>query len=475
MSFFLGIDLGTSYFKAGVFDESGKLCGLGRHAVEKNHGEGKSCELSLAVFWTTLRLSVEEALQEAALLPRDITAVSYSSQANSFILLDSSDQPLTPFILWTDERVTAFPAPLQVLINKTDFLAKTGLGIQPGRQSLLAKADWFRENQPLVWDGMKRIMSISDYLMFALTGHKVSDFSTSSMTGLLNIPEGRWWVEAADIFSIDLNYLSIPLAVGTLIGNLTMEGASRIGLSSRSLLYSGGLDHHMVAIGAGIPYYNAVSESTGTVLACVKYQKGYEPCIGINVAQGLDPNHSFRMAFDQNGAVALEWYCRKYANESTLPDLLEQAGKVKIGCDGLIAKARSNEYEGLSGFNNIKTAHTHAHFVRAILESTGMSLRHLVNELEGNNESEALIPSGGGARSQLWLQIKADMLNKTFLLSESGELACKGAAMVCSVGTGCFDSIYEAIEEQVSFIDRIYPNPADTSAYKKWYESIKYV
>lgn len=116
MNCFLGIDLGTSYFKAGIFDENGSLLGLGRHAVGKRFPvfreekaspatrDAVGCELPVAVFWDTLQCCVSGAVRHAGISPREVSALSYSSQANSFILLDEADHPLTPFILWPDER-----------------------------------------------------------------------------------------------------------------------------------------------------------------------------------------------------------------------------------------------------------------------------------------------------------------------------------------------------------------------------------
>lgn len=472
MSIFLGIDLGTSYFKAALFDGNGRILGSGRQYVEKM-GDGVKCELPVAVFWKTLRSCVAQALKEAKMQPEKITALSYSSQANSFVLIDRGDKPLTPLILWPDERVREIPVSLQALAEKPDFPGKTGLGIRPGKHSLLAKIDWHQRMQPQVWEKIGSIMSISDYLIFSLTGHKISDWSTSSMTGLLDVPEGKWWREAADIFNIDAKNLSTPLQTGTLAGKLTRQGAELAGLTQKTTLFLGGLDHHMAAVGAGLPCYNYMSESTGTVLACINYQNGYRPRTGINIARGLDGKHYFQMAFDNNGAAALEWYQETFAPTTTIQDLLQQAEGIQIGCNGLVAKPKANEYPGLNGFKNIGEIHQKAHFVRSILESTGVSLLYLAEALDENNLAEAIVPSGGGAKSRLWLQIKANLLNKVFLVPESGELACTGAAMLCAVGTACFGSIQEAVEKQVNFKEKIYPDEAEAENYTKWHDMIK--
>ena len=412
MSFFLGIDLGTSYFKAGIFDETGKLHGLGRQAVEKNRN-GASCELPVTVFWNTLRLCIENAKQQAQIVSKDILALSYSSQTNSFILLDDADKSLTPLILWPDERVQELPASLLALTQKADFLANTGLGIPPGRQSMIAKIDWFQKNQPRIWEKVKSVMSISDYLVFMLTGERISDFSTSSMTGLFSVPNRQWWPEALDLFGLKGSHLSTPVKTGALIGHISSKGVEYTGLSPKTLLFAGGLDHHLAAIGAGAICSNHASESTGTVLACVNYQEGYYPRASINVAPGLDDKHYFQMAFSANGAVALEEYQKNHAPKLTIPELLQLAENIEPGSKGS----------------------SHGHCIREILESTALSLLELVKKLEQSSEIRTIIPTGGGAQSRLWLQIKANILNKTFLVPESNELACKGAAMLCATGT----------------------------------------
>ena len=102
--FVLGIDLGTTYFKLGLFDRSGRLCGLGRVPVIKYCGDGSLCELSLDNFWSALQSGIDQACEQARAEPENIKALSYGSQANSFILLDKNNDPLTSLILWPDNR-----------------------------------------------------------------------------------------------------------------------------------------------------------------------------------------------------------------------------------------------------------------------------------------------------------------------------------------------------------------------------------
>ena len=101
------------------------------------------------------------------------------------------------------------------------------------------------------------------------------------------------------------------------------------------------------------------------------------------------------MAFNENGATALEWYQKKFAPELSIEELLKMAEGIAPGSDGLKASPCVDKFESLSGFQNITNKHSHGHFVRAILESTGLSLRDLICSLDKENVSEVLIASGG--------------------------------------------------------------------------------
>lgn len=430
MEFFLGIDMGTSYFKAGIFDEVGNLKGLGRRFVEKETGDGSRCELSVTGFWNTLHDCIEEAIRTADILPQEIKAVSYSSQANSFILLDKNNQPLTPLILWPDKRARELDFTLLNFFEEGEFITKTGLGIHPNSEFMTAKLSWVQIKQPELWKKVKSILSISDYLTFGLTGLKVSDMSTLSLTGLFDIQEHRLWKKAMESLNLSPDLFPPQKRMGSFVGNLDNRGAELTGLFPGTPYYLGGLDHHCAAIGSGIVQSDDISESTGTVLACVGSSSVFVPRKNYCTAPGLFEGQYFQMAFDNNGALSLEWYQKNFAGKYSIEELLEMAQKVEKGSEGLYAKPCANNYPGLEGFVNIQPVYKHGHFVRALLESTSESLAGLINILKGTNFLGKVISTGGGAQSQLWTKIKANRIKSDFVIPECGETACLGAALI---------------------------------------------
>ena len=473
MGYFLGVDLGTSYFKAGVFDESGKLRGLGRQLVKKTRKDEPFCELQIGAFWEILQCCIGQALLAAKITNKEIESISYSSQANSFILLDGTDHPLTPLILWPDNRAEKYDTPIKSLSERTDFQYKTGLGNCLDSQYGIAKISWFQKSRPQIWNRVKSILSISDYLIFSLTGQKVSDYGTTSLSGLFDASKREWWCDALDIFNIERSSLPLPMKAGTLVGPITLSGARRLGLQKRALFCLGGLDHHVAAIGAGLLHLNYMSESTGTVLACVNYQEGFSPHQNVCIAPGWDDDHYFQMTFCENGAVPLEWYQKNYAPECSIPELLEMAAPVDPGCEGLVARSCVNRFQGLSGFENRNHHHHHGHFIRAILESTAWSLSGMIEGLKASSLSQGVVSTGGGAQSQLWIKIKADLLGSSFLIPECNELACFGAAMIGAAGTGQLGNINEVTDHWVRTKKVISPDPVNVEKYKDWSSRIR--
>ncbi len=470
MELVLGIDLGTSYFKLGLFDRAGEPRGLGRVSVPTEVGGGSLCELAVEDFWSALREGLRQALQQADAKDSDIQAMGYSSQANSFVLLDEHDKPLTPLILWPDSREEEIdPAVLQ-LWQREDFFRITGLGIQYSEQFAIAKMKWFQRHQPDVWARTSRIMMISDYLVFSLTGQAFGDGGTASLLGLLDLQRNEWWDEALRSIGISPSQLSALLSPGTVAGRVTAEGSARLGLKPGIPLAVGSLDHHVAAIGAGVGQLPQFSESTGTVLACLCLTDGYNPIKNCCVGPGIGGKGYYQLAFDGNGASALEWYHRNHAPQISIPDLVDMAENVPPGSNGLVALPSANNYPDFNGFRNLTADHKHGHFVRAIMESTAASLAVLVDRLCPEARPRRIVATGGGARSNPWLQIKADMLDVEFVTSTCSEPACLGAAMLAAVAAGWFEGLDGATKDFSSTSKTFRPNSMTHKNYALWHK-----
>lgn len=431
MKYTLGIDLGTSYFKAGLFDAEGNLCGLGRVEVKKRIDNGIRCELAIEDFWRFLQQAIEQAKAQAQAATGDIIAMGYSSQANTFVLLDENDMPLTPLIVWSDGRAANIYHEVRTLWNLPHFLRVTALGIDCPRELCINKLLWFQEHQRSIWDRTDKILTICDYLVYGLTGRRVVDTGSTSLTGILDIHRATWAAEALAALHIEPDKLSKPVLSGTLAGAVTQKAfAAQLGVPVGIPMFLGSLDHYMAAVGAGLGTTAQATVSLGTVVACVNHTPHFAPQKGICIAMAIAGRGYHQLAWDMNGAVALEWYNRTFCPELTISQLVDAAASVSSDCNGLIAKPNANQYEGLQGFENIRKPHTHGHFARAIMQSVADTLKRLIGQLCPDKRPQCIAATGGGAQGRLWLDICATTLNAEVFAADCPEPACKGAAMM---------------------------------------------
>ena len=429
MAYYLGIDLGTSYFKAGVFDDSGKLLGLGRVQTVFD-SDGTVCELPVERFWLAIRNSVSQAVNQAGIDEGEIIALGYSSQANSFTVLDKQNNPLTPLIIWTDSRSDLYPQ-VENLWAEPDFMTTTGIGNNPSAALMVNKLLWIRDKQPQIWAQTASVKTISDYLIFGLTGENISDWGTSSLLGFVDVKNKCRWDKALNFLDLNEQLFGKLYPTGKPAGKITLTGSRLIGLKKGTTAYTGSLDHYMAALGAGVGTAAQMSESTGTVIACVNTTPNFNPKKGICVSNGLDNGDYFQLTFDGNGAVSLEWYQKLFAPNYSFAELDEMAKRVG-SCDGLKAMPKAFKYKGLDAFEGVRPNHTHGHFFRALLENISLTLNELIERLSPNQPPATIASTGGGAKSDFWLSLKSQLNGKSkFIPTDCQEPACKGAAMIC--------------------------------------------
>lgn len=431
MHLLLGIDLGTSYFKVGLFSENGELKGLGRIPVDKVSPALGSYELPVENFWRLLRLGLAEALTQVGGQANQIIALSYSSQANSFLLLDANQTPLTPIVFWTDTRGEPLEKHVATFVTTETFRRTTGFGGMTG-QWMVTKLRWFAENEPEIWAHTRRIMTISDYLTFALTGECVGDAGTAAFLGILDLKNQVWWPEALDAFGIAADRLSTPLLPGSRCGRTLVHVPAMTGVPAGIPFAVGSLDHHVAAIGSGLGRLADTAISTGTVLAALTLVNEPTPRTGCYHGPHIDGNRYYRLAFDPNGAGQLEDYRRRFAPELSIEQLIALAARVP-------PRARPTGRVGSGGRNadlGIK--------VRNLLEKIAATHCKLVLQVAGADGVRKIVAAGGGARSALWLQIKADTLGVPIVAPACSEGACLGAAVFAAVAAEYYPSVAKA-------------------------------
>ena len=431
---FLGIDLGTSYFKLGLFDKSLELRGLGRVAVPNTGDRVTTSEVTASDFWKALSEGLDQALGQAHATAGEIAAISWSSQANSFLLLDEKRNPITPLLLWNDYRVKKIPQPVLDLVADPDFARVTCCASPASTANAVTKLVWLRENEPGLWKNAAGLSTIADFLVLGLSGERKVDAGTAALLTILDCRALQWWGKGLSILGIDETWLPSVARSGTAIGTVNAAGAALMkapGLEGAALV-AGTLDHAAAAIGAGLGTLANVSESTGTVLACLSETKNIpSPDPDIIVFPGTREGLYNLLAFDAVGAGVLEWYHRAHASGYSFRELDELADKVPANCDGLRMVANPLDGSDLAAFEGRKPGMGAGYYARAIMEAISDKLGVLLDRLR-IPRSEKIVATGGGARSKFWLQLKRARLGIDIVASDCPEPACRGAASLAA-------------------------------------------
>jgi xylulokinase len=427
----LSIDLGTTFFKFTLFDRGGRLCGTCRIAPPTETVEAGRLELPVNGFLATVAEGIAEIEKFAGSSLNDVEAVTFATQTNSFMLLDASDRPLTPLILWPDRRAEGLEAEFLRRFDVSGFSVTTGIP-QPTFQFMPAKLLWLQNRSADIWKQTKRLSLISDYLTLLFTGKHVTEAGAAGLTGLLDIHCREWWPKMLAQFDIPRSLLPEVVRAGANLGPIDPAAAKRFGLPTSCRFVVGCLDQYAGAIGLGNLEPGMISETTGTVLATVRCADGVSAQFGPAVFQGPAYREGlfWRMAFGDVSANYLQWFRDQLPDRPDFEQLTALAEPIEPGAEGLRLRTDVERTDFGAIFENLTLRHTTGQQVRCIMEAVAVALGEQIAALGEGAAIREIRCAGGAARSDLWLQIKADMLGVKTVAMDCPEPTSLGAAML---------------------------------------------
>jgi xylulokinase len=489
VSLYLGIDAGTTSMKAGVFDANGALLGMARQEYALLTPAPAIVELDPETYWQACCGAVRGALAQSGADPAQVQTLCISSQGETIILLDAEGRPTRNAIVWLDNRAVDEAALIAAEFGHDQVFQVTGEpDIAPTWPS--TKILWVRRNEPDVFARTAKYLLLEDYLLYRLTGEYVTERSLQADTLFLDIRSGVWWEPMFDFVGVKLQQMGRLSDPGEVIGPLSTAGAEALGLTTSTLAVTGAMDQLMGALGAGNAVPGIATETTGGALAIVATLDGFflDPQRRMPTMFHARPGAYALMPWAQTAGMALKWFRDQfYALESQVayaayfdPYLLmtSQAAAVPPGSDGLVVLphlegAACPEFNPLARavFFGATLRHTKAHFARGILESVAYMLKKNLDTLEELDiPVDRIRSTGGGARSRLWLQIKADVLQKPVEAPEMEEAALLGAALLGATASGEFSGVEEGIARMVRLRESLEPDSATAEVYAEAYK-----
>lgn len=474
--YFIGIDIGTTSVKIIAIDELGKIINTVTKEYPIYFPQPMWSEQNPEDWWNQTLKGLDELFMKID--KKQVKAISLSGQMHGLVILDKNDDIIRPAILWNDQRTEKQCSYLNNIVGQKNISDWTGNIALTGFTA--PKILWLRENEPDNFNKIKKIMLPKDYLAYKISGEFATDMSDASGTLYLDVKKRIWSKEMLDILCISKQQLPKLYESYEVIGNIKEDVANYLGLSKDVKIIIGGGDQAVAAIGGGIVGENACSISLGTS--------------GVVFANSevllVDNNNRLHSFCNANGkyhvmgvtlaaAASLKWWVEN-VNKSNFDILLDEAKDVGIDNNVFFLpyligeRTPHNDPNARGTFIGMNMTTERKHMTMAILEGVAFSLRDTFEIMKdmGMNISEVTI-NGGGARSDLWCQIMADVLNVSINKVNSDNGPAYGAAILAAVGYGLFNSVDEACNTFIKITDRIEPNKDRAILYNKKYNKFR--
>lgn len=428
----LGIDFGTTSVKAVLFDE--KLNEIASHTEDYTlKTSGNIVELNAEKYWELLKNAIYKTGGGWA----DTLAID--TQCETLILTDEEGNPVRDAIVWLDNRATEEAEMINNHFGRKKVYEVTG---QPEITATwpACKLLWVKRNEPDVWAKTKKIFLLEDYLLYKLTGEFVTEKTLQSSTIYFDINNSDWWGEMLDFIGVSRDKLPRLEDSGKLVGEY--KGIKVV---------TSAMDQVAGAIGAGVVKKGIISEMTGTTMAIYvptdtvpEYdENSFIPC-----HYSFDGSYCL-LSWSPTAGMALKWFRDAFLKDVSFKEIDEMAKDIPIGSDGVtflpyLCGSTMPKYnpDARGSFTGLTPEHTPAHFVRSIMESVSCMLKSNLDYM--NVPVDEIRVMGGGAKSSLWCNMKADITGKKLITLKNKETACLGSAILAGVGAGVFISVEDA-------------------------------
>ena len=478
MPHLLGIDVSTTGVKALLIDEGGNVDGTVTTPLSLSTPKPLWSEQDPADWWDGAVNSIRRVLSDTGVAGDGVVAVGLTGQMHGLTLLDEAGEPLRPAILWNDQRTGPQCDEIRQRLGKKRLIQVTGNDALTGFTA--PKILWVREHEPDVFAQARHILLPKDYVRFKLTNTFATDRAGAAGTLLLDVKTRDWSAEVLQALEVPLEWLPRTHEGPEITGHISAEVAQATGLKAGTPVVGGGGDQAAQAVGVGAvrPGIVALTLGTSGVVFASTGQPFIEPEGRLHAFCHAVPGRWHLMGVMLSAAGSLRWYRDTLAPDVDYDALLEPTAEVPPGSEGLLflpylTGERTPHADPLArgAFVGLTVRHTRPHLTRAVLEGVAFGLRDSFELMKsaGLAQINQVRVSGGGAKSHLWRQILADVLNVELVTVNTAEGAAYGAALLGGVGAGIWPDVDTACQAVVKQTGSTLPQPEIVAQYERIY------
>jgi xylulokinase len=482
MDYVLGIDVGTGGTRALLVDRDGAIASSAtcEHVGFASPQTGWA-EQDPHDWWRAAGSAIRAALNNVP--HANVVCVGLAGQMHGAVLLDENDEVLRPALIWCDQRTQA---QCDWLNRKLGAVKIIELTCNPALTNFtLTKLFWVRDNEPEIWKRFRRVLLPKDYVRLCMTGSHAMDVAEASGTLMLDVAHRRWSEEMMSAVGVPMNCLPQLYESPEVCARISEAGAAHTGLKAGTPVVAGAGDQAAGAVGMGIVGAGAVSATIGT--SGVVFATTDSPAMDVkgrvHTFCHAVPARWHIMGVTQAAGLSLRWIRDLLNNSSdlTYDQLTREAAAIPAGSDGVLwtpylmgERTPHLDPNARATLTGLAASHTRGHVVRAVLEGAAFSLKDtfsLFGEMKVPVRNVRL--GGGGARSDLWRQIQADVYGHEVEVLAAEEGAAYGAALLAGAGAKFWNSVEEACDAVVKVNERVAPRAAASEKMQAQYEKYR--
>ena len=478
MGHIIGIDVGSQSVKGILLSPEAEVLGVASAACTMTNLAPGWADQAPSSWEHGIEQVTRQLVAAAGLDPAAVTHLGLACQVDGVVPVNKSGEPMRDGIIWLDRRASAQAQALADKLGADWVFATTGLNTDASH--IAPKIMWLREEEPDTYLAAVMMAPVGGYLLGWLTGVIAQDHANASSTLLYGVSSRAWSEPMLEASGIDPAKLAEIRPSHEIAGQMRVEAAERLGLTTHCQVIVGSGDEHAASLGAGAACPGTVTDVTGTA----------EPVTAVAAdlvfdSQRLVETHAHAVdgsflvenpGFVSGGSTM--WLSATVLGTSQA-DVFDHAAKVPAGSEGVLflptlcgatAPRWNDRVRGV--FAGLSLNHDRGHLARAVLEGCAYALRDIVQRLDemGLGGSEIRVV-GGGARSPLWMQIKADVTAKPVRAVLTKEPTALGAAMLCGLASGLFADAEDAVAQVVELASEpIPPNPEAVAVYEDAYQ-----
>jgi xylulokinase len=484
----LGIDVGTTGCKAAVFSEEGRLLASAYEEYDVQRPQPGRAELDAVEVWAKVKRTINEVVSSSALDP--VKALAVSSLGEAVVPVTEDHQVLGSSILNFDARGEEYLESLSRILPNERLYRINGNTL--GNHYGLTKLKWIKEHQPDLYERADKFLLWGSFVSFMLGAEPVVDHSLANRTLLFDIDREAWSEELLALAGLDRSKLPDTAPSGTVMGMVSDRVAGELGLPSNVSIVTGAHDQCANAVGCGVIQEGHAVYGMGTFICITPvFSQRREPAVmierGLNTEHHAVPGKYVSFIYNQGGSL-VKWFRDTFAagehrqaeaaGREVYADLFSELPERPSGIMILPHFTTTGPPEFVSDscgvIAGLRLETSRGDVLKGILEGTTFYLKECVESLSPTGiEIADFRAVGGGSKSDAWIQICADIMDRPFVRPKIAEAGTLGAAIIAGTGRGVFSSFEDGVEAMVSLERAFEPDPQQQKLYESRFEKYR--